>query len=212
MNNTTGTIVGVNGNMITVKFTDPVGQNEVGFAMLDELRLMSEIVRVRGDLADMQVFEDTTGITVGDTVEFTGELLSVELGPGLLTQVYDGLQNPLPRLAEECGFFLQRGRYIESLPRDQTWDFTPRAEPGSTVSAGETLGVTPEGIFEHCIMVPFNLTGTYTVDSVADAGTYRIEDVIARLRDEKGGMHEVSMLQRWPVKIPIQAYAERLRP
>ena len=212
MSQTNGTIVGVNGNMITVEFEGAVGMNEVGYARLGELRLMSEIVRIRGTRADMQVFEDTAGLSVGDTVDFTGDMLSVELGPGLLTQIYDGLQNPLPQLAEKCGFFLQRGTYLPSLPRDTQWTFTPTAAVGDTLTAGESLGTVPEGIFEHRIMVPFRLRGSYTVASVAAAGDYVIEDIIATLTDESGATIEVSMLQRWPVKMPITAYKERLRP
>ncbi len=212
MSQTNGTIVGVNGNMITVEFEGAVGMNEVGYARLGELRLMSEIVRIRGTRADMQVFEDTAGLSVGDTVDFTGDMLSVELGPGLLTQIYDGLQNPLPQLAEKCGFFLQRGTYLPSLPRDTQWTFTPTAAVGDTLTAGESLGTVPEGIFEHRIMVPFRLRGSYTVASVAAAGDYVIEDTIATLTDESGATIEVSMLQRWPVKMPITAYKERLRP
>jgi len=207
-----GTIVGVNGNMITVEFEDAVSMNEVGYARLGDLRLMSEIVRIRGKRADLQVFEDTSGLSVGDPVDFTGDLLSVELGPGLLTQVYDGLQNPLPKLAEQCGFFLQRGTYLEALPRDTKWDFTPTAAVGDTVTAGEQLGTVPEGIFTHRVMVPFRMSGTYTIESIADAGTYTIADTIATLKDERGASVEVSMLQRWPVKMPIRAYKERLRP
>ena len=104
---TTGTITGVNGNMITVRFDGAVAQNEVGYAVLNDLRLMCEVVRIRGDQADMQVFEDTAGLSIDDKVDFTGELLSVELGPGLLTQVFDGLQNPLPQLAENADFFFR---------------------------------------------------------------------------------------------------------
>ena len=140
MSTTNGRVVGVNGNMITVEFNAAVSQNEVAFARLGDMRLMAEVVRVRGTRADLQVFEDTTGLAVGDPVEFTGGLLSVELGPGLLSQVYDGLQNPLPELAEKCGFFLQRGTYLDALPRDTEWDFTPRVEVGATVTAGEALG------------------------------------------------------------------------
>jgi V/A-type H+-transporting ATPase subunit A len=212
MSKNAGKIVGVNGNMITVEFSQPVSQNEVAYAILGDLRLMCEVVRIRGSYADLQVFEDTTDLSVGNDVEFCGYLLSVELGPGLLKQVYDGLQNPLPRLAEQCGFFLQRGMYLNAIPTDTDWAFTPKAEKGATVTAGETLGTVPEGIFEHRIMVPFSMRGTYTVEKIADAGTYKVTDVIAGLKDEKGTVHEVTMLQRWPVKIPIQAYAERLRP
>ncbi|MDP6525044.1 MAG: V-type ATP synthase subunit A [Kiritimatiellia bacterium] len=212
MSHATGTIVGVNGNMLTVAFEGAVGQNEVGYAKIGDLGLMAEIVRIRGNLADMQVFEDTTDLTVGGTVDFTGDLLSVELGPGLLKGIYDGLQNPLPDLAEECGFFLQRGMYMDSLDRSAKWDFTPKASPGDTVTAGEILGTVPEGIFEHAIMVPFAFKGTFTVETVAPAGSYTIEKTIAQLKDEAGNSVDVCMFQRWPVKMPITAYAERLRP
>jgi len=209
---TQGTITGVNGNMITVKFEGAVALNEVGFAKIDALELMAEIVRIRGRLADMQVFEDTAGLAAGDAVTFSGDLLSVELAPGLLTQIYDGLQNPLPKLAETYGFFLQRGKYLEALPRDVKWAFTPAAKVGDTLVAGETIGTVPEGIFKHRIMVPFACKGRQTVKSVVDAGDYTITDVIAVITDETGNEAEVRMLQRWPVKIPIDAYAERLGP
>jgi len=198
--------------MITVAFDGAVGQNEVGFARIGDVRLMSEVVRLRGKFADMQVFENTRGLAVGDTVEFTGELLTVELAPGLLTQIFDGLQNPLPKLAEQCGFFLQRGTYLQAIPRDRKWHFTPVAKPGSTVTAGETLGTVPEGIFEHRIMVPFEFHGKFTVESVAGKGDYTVEETIATLKDARGNSIAVSMLQRWPVKVPVEVYAERLRP
>lgn len=207
-----GKIVGINGNMLTVQFDEAVAQNEVGYAILNDIRLMCEICRIRGQLADMQVFEDTSDLTIGGEVEFSGNLLSVELAPGLLTQIFDGLQNPLPRLAEQCGFFLQRGTYLNAIPRDIEWEFTPVAKKGTILTAGETLGTVPEGIFEHRIMVPFSFNGTYTVEKVSQAGKYKVEDTIAELKDESGKTHKVSMLQEWPVKIPIKAYAERLRP
>ncbi|MBN2301308.1 MAG: V-type ATP synthase subunit A [Lentisphaerae bacterium] len=212
MTDNSGKIVGVNGNMITVEFEGAVSQNEVGFAKLSDIGLMCEIVRVRGAVADLQVFEDTTDLKVGDVVEFTGDLLTAELGPGLLTQIYDGLQNPLPQLAEQCGFFLQRGIYLNALPRDKEWDFTPKVEKGITVTCGETLGSVPEGIFEHNIMVPFSFLSKYTVEDISPSGVYKVDDVIARLKDEQGNIHDVTMLQRWPVKLPIKAYKERLRP
>lgn len=145
--NASGKITTVNGNMITVAFDGDVAQNEVGYAMLGENRLMAEIVRVRGRHCDMQVFESTNDLAVGDKVEFTGELLAAELGPGMLAQVYDGLQNPLPELAAEAGkisrdaaFFLQRGMYLPGLPRDRKWDWHPTAQVGAKVTAGEALG------------------------------------------------------------------------
>jgi V/A-type H+-transporting ATPase subunit A len=214
---TTGKIVGVNGNMITVAFDNAVAQNEVGYACLPAQdgsvqRLMSEIVRIRGKLADMQVFEDTRDLGVGDIVEFTGNLLAAELGPGLLKQIYDGLQNPLPQLAEQCGFFLQRGTYLDALDRKALWAFTPTAKPGDRVTAGEKLGTVPEGIFNHWIMVPFSFRGVYTVKSVAPKDSYTVEKDIAVLTDAEGVDRPVQMMQRWPVKLPITCFEERLKP
>ncbi len=208
-----GKIVGVNGNLIRVAFEGAVTQNEVGFAKLSSgVELKCEVIRIRGDYAELQVFEDTSGLKAGDEVHFTGELLSVELGPGLLTQVFDGLQNPLPNLAEECGFFLQRGKYLPALPRDIKWAFTPVAHVGDKVSGGDTLGTVPEGIFKHRIMVPFKIRSQMTVESIVPAGEHVIEDVIATLKDENGKTFEVKMYQTWPVKVPIKNYVERLRP
>lgn len=208
----TGKIVGVNGNLLKVAFENPVIQNEVGFAKLGEIQLKAEVIRVRGTVAELQVFEDTVGLKVGDEVEFSGNLLSVELGPGLLTQVFDGLQNPLPALAEECGFFLQRGKYLDPLPRETKWAFTPIAKAGDTVVAGDTVGTVPEGIFDHKIMVPFRLQGRLTVKSVVEADEYTVDQAVAVVTDDKGRDHEVKLMQVWPVKMPIQCYSERLRP
>ena len=209
---TTGTITGVNGNLISVAFEGAVALNEIGYALLGETRLMCEIVRIRGRVADMQVFEDTVGLSAGCKVEFTGGLLSIELGPGLLRQIFDGLQNPLPGLAEQYGFFLQRGKYMHALPRDAKWAFTPVAKPGDAVRAGDTLGTVPEGVFTHRIMVPFGLKGRYTVKDVAPAGDYTVEQDVATLVGEDGSETKAQMMQRWPVKVPISCFAERLRP
>ena len=212
MSDNVGKIVGINGNLITVQFSQPVTQSEVGFARMGEIMLKSEVIRIRGENAELQVFEDTTGLKVGDPVEFTGNLLAVELGPGLLAQVYDGLQNPLPKLAEECGFFLQRGKYLKALDRAKTWDYTPVARKGDELIAGDTLGTVPEGIFQHRIMVPFRLAGKWTVEEAVAGGQYNVDKVVAKLRNERGDAVDVTMVQEWPVKVPIQAYAERLRP
>ena len=212
MSENIGKIIGVNGNLLKVKFNMPVIQNEVAYACVGELKLKAEVIRVRGTSAELQVFEDTVGLKIGDPVEFTGELLSVELGPGLLTQVFDGLQNPLPPLAEECGFFLQRGKYLPPLPRDIKWDYTPALNVGDVVVAGDTIGTIPEGLFDHCVMVPFGLRGKWSVETVTPAGSYTVEQVVAVLRDDKGNTKECTIMQRWPVKMPIKSYAERLRP
>jgi len=207
-----GKITGINGNLLRVAFSSPVSQNEVGYARVGNLGLKAEVIRIRGTTAELQVFEDTSDLKVGDAVEFAGELLSVELGPGLLGSIYDGLQNPLPQLAEQSGFFLQRGQYLQALDRARRWDFAPAVKPGASVQAADTLGVVPEGIFKHRIMVPFRLAGTLTVESVAPAGSYGVDHVVAQLKDARGQVHEVKMVQRWPVKLAIKAYAERLRP
>ncbi len=211
MSEAKGKIAGVNGNMITVAFEGAVAQNEVAYTVMGDIKMMCEVVRIRGTYADLQVFEDTSGISIGDSVEFTGALLSVELGPGLLTQIYDGLQNPLPQLAEQCGFFLQRGTYLESLPRDTKWEFKATAKKGDKVSAGMFLGTVPEGIFEHKIMVPFNFNDSYTIESITE-GTYTVTDTIAVLKDSAGNSLDVALMQKWPVKMPIKAYDERLKP
>ena len=207
-----GRIVGVNGNILTVEFPDNVTQNEVAYAIAGDVRLKCEVIRVRGNRADMQVFESTNGLKEGDAVEFTGELLSVELGPGLLTQVYDGLQNPLNELAEQGGFFLQRGVYLAALDYEKPWDFTPAAKAGDKLLAGDCIGTVPEGIFKHSIMLPFAFNGEWKLTFVAPTGSYTLKDVIARAVDSNGVEKEIFMVQHWPVKIPIAAYAEKLLP
>ncbi len=212
MSLTTGKIVGISGNMVTVEFDGNIMQNEVAYILKGEERLKSEIVRIGDGVAFMQVFESTKGLKIGDKVEFSGELLSVQLGPGLLGQVYDGLQNPLPELAEEYGFFLPRGVELKALDEEQKWKFTPVAKKGDTVIQGMLLGHVPEGIFEHAVMVPFHFPGEYTVKEIAGKGDYSIKDIIAKLKDEKGNTHEVSMTFNWPVKIPIEAFRDKIVP
>lgn len=207
-----GRVVGINGNLLTVEFDESVRQNEVAYVATGDVRLIAEVIRVRGRYADAQVFEDTSGIKVGDRVDFEDQLLSVELGPGLLAKVYDGLQNPLPEIAEQCGFFLPRGLYLEALPRDVKWAFTPTAKVGEPVRAGGRLGTVPEGIFEHWIMAPFDLEGRHELVELAPAGDYTVADEIAVLQDADGRRRSVAMMQRWPVKRPIRAYDERLGP
>ena len=207
-----GRIVGVNGNILTVEFPENVTQNEVAYAIAGDVRLKCEVIRVRGNRADMQVFESTNGLKEGDAVEFTGELLSVELGPGLLTQVYDGLQNPLNELAEKGGFFLKRGVYLPALDYEKKWDFTAVAKVGDTLIAGDSIGTVPEGIFQHRIMLPFAFQGEWKLTFVAESGAYTLKDVVAKAVDANGVEKEIFMVQHWPVKIPIAAYAEKLLP
>ena len=207
----TGHVVGVNGNLVNVKFDDSVIKNEVGYIILDNTRLKGEVIRIMNGVASLQVYEMTEGIKVGDRVEFSGELLSVELGPGLLTQVFDGLQNPLPELAEKCGFFLQRGVYLDPIPNIE-WEFTPSLKVGESVVAGDSFGSVPEGIFTHRIMVPFSLQGEWKIKSIKEKGKYKSHDTICQIENDKGEVKDLSMIITQPVKRAIKGYEERLRP
>ncbi|MCL2184393.1 MAG: V-type ATP synthase subunit A [Treponema sp.] len=218
---TKGTVTAVNGNMVSVRFDGIVSMNEVGYVKVTETKsggnttetkLKSEVIRIRGEVAQLQVFEITKGITIGDEVEFTGDMLSVEVGPGLLGQVYDGLQNPLPQLAHAAGNFLERGVYLDPLPSDIEWQFTPVKNAGDKVERADALGTVPEGSFTHSIMVPFNMYGSYTISWIKPAGKYKLRDTIAELTDEKGNKLPVTLSFRWPVKRAIDCYEERLKP
>ncbi|MDR1253030.1 MAG: V-type ATP synthase subunit A [Treponema sp.] len=209
---TKGTVVAVNGNMVSVRFDGAVSMNEVGYVKVADKQLKSEVIRIRGDISQLQVFEITKGIAIGDTVEYTGDMLAVEVGPGLLGQVYDGLQNPLPQLAQAAGNFLERGVYMDPLPANTAWHFTPMVKAGDTVERADTLGTVPEGAFTHRIMVPFGLYGRYTVASIKGPGAYKIHDTLAELKDEKGTIVPVTASFRWPVKRAIDCYEERLKP
>lgn len=212
MEKVTGYVTGVNGNLVSARFSGSVRKNEVGFVKIGNDRLKGEVIRISGDAVSMQIYEMTNGIQVGDEVELTGELLSVELGPGLLTQVYDGLQNPLPKLAEQCGFFLERGVYLDPIP-DKEWEFTPCVKPGDAVLAGDAVGSVPEGQFTHLIMVPFDLKDEgWRVKSVKEKGVYHVRSTVAVLENGAGEEKALSMVFSWPVKQPIRCYEERLRP
>ena len=212
MEKVTGIVTGVNGNLITAEFDGSVKKNEVCYVCVGDERLKGEVIRITNGVASMQVYEMTNGVQVGDRVELSGELLSVELGPGLLSQVYDGLQNPLPELADQCGFFLQRGVYLDPIP-DKSWEFTPVAKVGDAVQAGDTLGTVPEGLFTHHIMVPFGLKDEgWTVQSIQPKGTYHVRSTVAVLENRKGEIKELSMVFSWPIKEMVHCYAERLRP
>jgi V/A-type H+-transporting ATPase subunit A len=207
-----GKIIKINANMVGVEIESSVIQNEVAFILHESQRLKAEVIRVRGKVAELQVYENTSGLKVGEEVEFTNELLSVELGPGLLGQVFDGLQNPLPQLAKECGFFLKRGVYLDALQDDSEWEFIPLAKGQDRLKAGDYLGFVSEKNFKHYIMVPFGLRGLQEVVSISHQAKYNLKTPIARLRDSNSKEEEVFLRQSWPVKIPIRAYLEKLRP
>lgn len=206
-----GTVIGVNGNMVAVEVNSVVSMNEVAYIVSQGKKLKAEVIRIRGDHVDLQVFENTKGLGIGDEVEFTEDMLTVELGPGLLGQVYDGLQNPLPEMAEKVGYFLERGLYLDALP-EKSWDFTPRVKAGDSVEASSVLGTVPESSFTHKILVPFGFLGTYTVRSIKEAGSYSVKETIAELEDEKGEIHPIGMSFFWPVKKSVDCYQEKLKP
>ena len=206
---TTGKVKGIIANLVTVVVDGPVSQNEICYIKLGETRLMAEVIKVIGDNVYVQVFESTRGLKVGDTVEFTGHMLEVTLGPGLLSRNYDGLQNDLDKLT---GVFLQRGEYNFPLDEEKLWKFEPIAKVGDKVEAAAWLGEVDENYQPHKIMVPFVFEGTYTVKSIVAAGEYKINDTIAVLTDAEGNDHNVTMVQKWPVKKPVLAYKSKPRP
>ncbi len=206
-------IVAVYGNLVIAETSGRVVQNAIAYChRADGVRLLSEVIRVRGRMADLQVFEETGGLRVGDPVELREDMLSVTLAPGLLGQIYDGLQNPLPELARRVGFFLQAGVYIPGISTTQRWEFLPTVATGAVVEAGDTLGTVPEGLFRHQIMVPFGWTGPFTVDRIAPAGARTVQDEVAVLVDAQGQPRPVTMQQTWPVKRPLRVARRRLMP
>ena len=207
-----GKVVSINGNLVSVRFEGNVSMNEICYVNVDNTKLKSEVIRIKGDIAQIQVYEMTGGIKCGDDVDFTGEMLSAQLGPGLLGQIYDGLQNPLPVLAEQAGWFLERGVYADGLNAEKKWEFTPTAKIGDTLRAGEYIGTVPEGPFTNKIFVPFYLLGSYTLKSIADKGEYTVNETVAVLADERGREIPVSMSFKWPVKRAVKCYSERLAP
>ena len=205
---TTGKVKGVIANLVMVGVDGPVSQNEICYITLGEKKLMAEVIKIVGDVY-VQVFESTRGLKVGNTVEFTGHMLEVTLGPGLLSRNYDGLQNDLDKLH---GVFLQRGEYNYPLDEDKLWHFKPLAKVGDQVEAAAWLGEVDENHQPHKIMVPFSFEGTYTVKSLVKEGEYKVNDKIAVLTDADGVDHDVTMVQKWPVKKAITAYKEKPRP
>ena len=194
-----GEVVSAFGNLLQVRFEGQIRQGEVAFIQVGETKLKGEVIEVAGSEAKVQVFEDTRGVKLGTPVHFTTDLLEAELGPGLLTSIFDGLQNPLEKVAAESGYLLPRGVYLPPIDRNRKWDFTPVAKVGDVVMRGDTLGTVPEERFIHKVMVPFQNYGEYKLDWIAPVGQYKVDDVIA-----KAGEVEFTMLQKWPVKQGMQ--------
>ena len=207
--NTTGKVTGIIANLITVEVNGPVAQNEICYIKLGDTKLMAEVIKVNGKSASVQVYESTRGVKKGNDVEFMGHMLEATLAPGLLSSNYDGLQN---NLATMTGVFLTKGEYTSPIDMEKKWEFTPIAKPGDKVVAADWLGEVKEGWLPHKIMVPFRFKGDYTVKSVAKAGSYKVTDTVAVVTDENGEEHNVTMIQKWPVKVAIGGYKEKPRP
>ncbi|WP_417533492.1 V-type ATP synthase subunit A [Marinobacterium stanieri] len=223
-------VIGVHDDIVSIRMLKddegefyPITKNEVVLICPQRSdgerleKLQAEVLRVRHGEADVQVFETTRGVSVGDGVEQTGQMLSVSLGPGLLGQVYDGLQNPLEVIAGQHGFFLPRGLEVDGIDQQQKWSFQPSVKVGARVKAGDLLGRVPESRFSHKIMVPFNLRGEAEVTWVQE-GSFTVSTPVVRLRLANGSEREVSMQQRWPVRVPVnrdllrEGYNQRLFP
>lgn len=190
-------------SLITIKVQNgALMMNEVGYLVIGEMHLKAEVIRIRGKYADMQVYEDTAGVKVGDTVLMTRQMLSVELGPGLLGQVFDGLQNPLQALADRDGFFLKRGSEIPALDRHKKWEFVPKKLIGEYGVAGDTLGIVTEGHFQHKIFIPLDLSDEVEIIWIRE-GTFSVDEPIARLNLANGKEIEISMIAKWPIREPL---------
>ncbi|MBP8760622.1 MAG: V-type ATP synthase subunit A [Parabacteroides sp.] len=206
---TKGIVKGIVSNLVTLEVDGPVSQNEICYISVGGVKLMSEVIKVIGKNAFVQVFESTRGMRVGDEAVFEHHMLEVTLGPGMLSRNYDGLQNDLDKME---GVFLKRGDYTYALNSDKLWDFKPLASVGDKVEAGSWLGEVDENLQPHKIMVPFVLEGTFTVKSIVGAGKYKIDDQIAVITDADGKDTVVTMIQKWPVKKALTCYKLKPRP
>lgn len=200
----TGRTLKAFGNLLHVEFHGHIRQGEVCMVRLGGgVALKAEVIEILGNEAKVQVFEDTRGVRLNTPVEFSTHLLEAELGPGLLTSIVDGLQNPLEKVADATGLFLSRGVYLPPLDRLKHWDFQPTAKVGEEVVRGDSLGYVMEGRFHHQIMVPFTHFERYTLHWVIKPGSYTVDTVVARATDDKGQEHQFTMMQKWAVKMPL---------
>ncbi|NGX59219.1 MAG: V-type sodium ATPase catalytic subunit A [Chlamydiae bacterium] len=206
----TGKIVKAFGNLLHVAFEGNICQGEIAMIDLEGISLKAEVIEIIGTEAKLQVFEDTRGVKLGTYVEFSNFLLDAELGPGLLTSIFDGLQNPLEHVANASGLFLTRGTYLPALDYKKHWDYHPTCQVGDVLRRGEELGYTLEGRFHHSIMVPFTHMGKYKITWVVKAGSYPIDTVVAKAEDKNGNEISFTMVQKWPVKNALFA-GEKVR-
>lgn len=207
----TGKIIQAFGNLLQVRYEGHIRQGEVAMVQTDQVELKAEVIEIVGNIAKIQVFEDTRGVKLGSEVIFTNDLLEAELGPGLLSSIFDGLQNPLVNIADVAGFFLPRGLYLSSLDKKRHWDFEPIAKVGDFLKRGDTIGTTKEGRFDHRIMIPFSRYGTYRLTWVITGGSYTVDTVVAKGVDDEGIEYAFTMTQKWPIK-NVLIEGEKIKP
>ncbi len=206
MSQQVGAVTWISGPVIRARGSRHVRMLEL--VEVGEEHLVGEVIGLAGDVITAQVYEETSGMHTGAPIYGTGLPLSVELGPGLLCGIFDGVQRPLPVLEQHQGSFIERGLTLSPLSREQAWDFTPKVKAGDKISGGAILGTVPEtAALEHRVLLHPEMSGTLTW--VAPAGKYKIEDTIAKIKDARGREHEVTMLQRWPVR-RLRPYKTRL--
>ncbi|MDG5814626.1 V-type ATP synthase subunit A [Chitinispirillales bacterium ANBcel5] len=206
---TKGKVTGIIANLVTIEVDGPIAQNEICYIDLKGTKLMAEVIKISGKNAYVQVFESTRGLYVGCLVEFTGHMLEVNLGPGMLSRNYDGLQNDLDTME---GVFLKRGEYTPALSAETKWHFTPLVKQGDVVQASDWIGNVKEGWIDHKIMVPFNFKGTYKIKSIVGEGDYTAHETMAVVEDSDGTEHTLTMTMKWPVKVEVKGYKNKPRP
>ncbi|MBK7109393.1 MAG: V-type ATP synthase subunit A [Bacteroidetes bacterium] len=206
---THGVIKGIISNLMTIEPDGPVIQNEMCFIDTGKEKLLGEVIKVNANTVSVQVYDSTRGLTVGTKVEFTGSMLEIQLGPGILSKRYDGLQNDLEKFE---GTFLKRGEQSHPLETESEWNFTPLMKTGDIVNASDWLGQVEENGLPHKIMAPFNLVGSWKIKTIVSAGTYKLSDTIATLENETGKTIDAGMINKWPAKIPLKFFSEKLRP
>ena len=206
---TTGKVQGIISNIVIVRVDGPVSQNEICHITVGGVQLMAEVIKVTGKDAYVQVFDSTRGLRIGAEVEFEAHMLEATLAPGIISRNSDGLQNDLETMES---LFIERGTQTDPIDFEKLWDYKPLAKVGDVVTAGDWLGEVRELWIDHKIMVPFVMDGTYTIKSLTEAGSYNVNTVVAVLTDSKGEDHEVTMVQKWPVKKAIKGYVSKPRP
>ena len=200
-------IYGINGPVVTVKAAQSFSMMEMVY--VGKERLVGEVIGITSDFTTIQVYEETTGLRPGEPVVGTGSPMNVTLGPGILDNIFDGIERPLKAIEEESGAFISRGSSVPSLDTQRQWDVTLSVKPGDRLKGGDVYAECPETpIIRHKCMVPPQISGV--VQKVVPNGAYRVNDTIVTLQDDQGALHELSLCQKWPIRVP-RPVAERLR-